>query len=83
MNQRWYNEWVKEQKPRTYREWQRAGRHVMKGQKAIGRNREGIPVFNIDQTNLTVKRESEYYNPEWAYEEDEVFGYLFDDIGDR
>jgi len=35
---------------RTYAEWQKLGRHVVKGQKSVRRDAKGQPVFSMDQT---------------------------------
>lgn len=83
MNEQWYKEWKKDRKKvRTYREWQKAGRHVRKGERAIGRNRKGA-TFHLDQTDATFNLD---IDPEAGYEEDAFFCQLdsyFDDIGDR
>lgn len=34
---------------KTFDEWSAAGYRIKKGSKAVGRNNEGVPVFNIDQ----------------------------------
>lgn len=40
---------VTKMKAKTYDEWRELGYYVQKGQKATGRNREGIPTFTREQ----------------------------------
>lgn len=39
---------------RTYDDWISAGRHVMKGQRSLRRDKDGKPVFGLEQTEETV-----------------------------
>lgn len=63
---------------RTYQEWQYAGYQVTKGQKAVGRNKNGEAVFDIKQTTIEAEDQDDYY----GYEDASYDAYAHD-IGDR
>jgi hypothetical protein len=39
---------------RTFDEWKNYGRHVIKGEKSKKRNKDGVAVFEINQTDKSV-----------------------------
>lgn len=38
---------------RLYDGWVAVGRHVRQGEKSVRRNKDGRPIFHIDQTDVT------------------------------
>lgn len=71
---------------RTYEEWQREGRQVIKGCKSVARNDKGIPVFHRDQTKASNRNPYGDENDYELYEDQEIAfldsDYMYD-MGDR
>ena len=50
-------------KTRTYREWQKEGFQVRKGEKSIGRNSDGVAVFSEAQVDWADYGDEDYDHP--------------------
>lgn len=66
----------KHTKARTYKEWGQLGYHVIRGQKATGRNADGVCTFKRSQ----VERNNNYYRDEDDdREDDELYFAIYGD----
>lgn len=54
---------------KTYKEWRAAGKHVIKGQKATGRNEAGEATFTKSQVAEDYNPRDEGYEYEGSWEE--------------
>ena len=72
---------------KTFDEWSKEGYRILKGSKHVGRNEDGVPLFNRRQ----VRGPSDNYDyedsgdVEYDVEMQNLYNYdgYFDDIGDR
>lgn len=69
-------------KARTWNEWKDRGYHVVKGQRATGRNAEGVATFTRDQVAKTPPRGYAYpdktYGLDW--DNDSIYEQRDDDL---
>lgn len=53
----------------TYKEWKAKGFHVIKGQKATGRNKEGVATFTDKQVTINWVGDGADYEYEGSWED--------------
>lgn len=68
---------------RTYEEWKATGFQVMQGEKAMGRNRQGIAIFGQTQVKPANTRRWGKMDDLGDYDEDMMIDDYIMDIGDR
>lgn len=61
----------------TFKQWKAQGYHVVKGEKATGRNAEGVATFNEEQVYPNGPYGDEDYDAD-----EQIADYIYD-IGDR